>query len=80
MQRVVEELESLRRDVEELKRLAPKPKATRKSYNSCGCESSVCCPHQDEPMTKENMPPDWPGPGWVRSRRGGWRELGVYDG
>lgn len=34
--------------------------------------------------TKKPPPPDpeygRPGPDWVRSRRGGWRQLGVYDG
>ena len=23
---------------------------------------------------------NWPGPGWVPTRRGGYRQLGVYDG
>ncbi len=37
--------------------------------------------HSDHPRwDEERKDPGWPGPGWVRTRRGGWRELGVYDG
>lgn len=33
-----------------------------------------------DPFAKYRGLPDWPGEGYVRDRRGGWRELGTYDG
>jgi hypothetical protein len=49
---------------------APRPKIP-----SYGMEDKRCHLYDDCRDKK-----DWPGPGWVTTRRGGYRQLGVYDG
>ena len=64
--------EALEKDPQALAKAIVAPRPTKPSY---GINDKRCHLYDDCRDTS-----DWPGPPWVPTRRGGYRQLGVYDG